>query len=227
MKKHSGKPRDYRWATLEEHDPTSLSKRSRRRIKAPFASVKSGCQIDGCDNFPSNVAAGMLFEAKTIRMCEEHYILTLHTMARIYERDSLIRHITETREADRVRFNREQDESKAREKERRSQQAGWIYYIKVDDLIKIGYATILIERLRQYPPNIKVLAVHPGTRELETFLHRKFRLHLKQGREWYTDNPVIHAHINAVVSTYGKAEEEHPYLAEYGLVEADPTRITS
>lgn len=214
--------REYEWASLETREFLHGSKRTRKRVKAPNHYSPTGCQIDGCDNLlASPVTTEELVSASFIRMCEEHYILTLHTMAQLFEPGSLIRHISGASEAQRLRWNRENEEAKRRESERRSQLPGWIYYLKVGDLLKIGYATILYDRLRQYPPNITVLAVHPGTRDLETHLHRKFRLHRERGREWYTDAQVIREHISEVNDTFGPAEEQHPWLAEA------PSRIAS
>lgn len=81
---------------------------------------------------------------------------------------------------------------------RRARQQGQIYYLRVGDLVKVGYTADLRQRLRDYPPDAKLLAVEPGTRTHEAQLHRKFR-HLLAGRaEWYRAGLDLMHHIAAV-----------------------------
>lgn len=63
--------------------------------------------------------------------------------------------------------------------------AGSIYYLRIGDRIKVGYATDLAQRLRTYPPSSIVVAVHPGTLDDEKRLHARLALHRADGREWY------------------------------------------
>lgn len=79
---------------------------------------------------------------------------------------------------------------------------GTIYYLRVGDLVKIGYSIDFEQRLRQYPPNATVLATHPGTRETERQMHHKFLHRVSKGREWFTPCPEIDQHIEAVRSQF-------------------------
>jgi len=81
---------------------------------------------------------------------------------------------------------------------------GWLYFVQVDDLIKIGYTTNLYQRLCHYPPNAIVLATQPGTMKMEKALHGQFRFALAKGREWFHVRPEILEHIAGVVTNYGK-----------------------
>jgi hypothetical protein len=72
---------------------------------------------------------------------------------------------------------------------------GWIYYIRLDDKIKIGWTANLEKRLRSYPPHAEVVAEHPGTRADERDLHRSFKPSRAAGREWYYPTPEVMAHI--------------------------------
>jgi len=81
---------------------------------------------------------------------------------------------------------------------------GWLYFIQMEDLIKIGYTTDLYSRLRHYPPNAIVLAIQPGTMKMEKALHGQFRFALAKGREWFHVRPEITDHIAGVVATYGE-----------------------
>lgn len=85
---------------------------------------------------------------------------------------------------------------------RSKNRPGMIYYLRVGALIKIGFSSYLDERLRAYPPDSKVLAVHPGTPEVERQVHNKFFNHLSHGREWFTPSPEIEQHIKAIHEQY-------------------------
>ena len=80
----------------------------------------------------------------------------------------------------------------------------YIYYVKVDSLIKVGYSASLYERLMSYGPAAEVLAHHPGTRADERDLHRTFRPFLAHGREWYNPSQLLIDHIDAVIAKWGK-----------------------
>lgn len=72
---------------------------------------------------------------------------------------------------------------------------GWIYYLRIDDRIKIGYASILKDRLKSYPPNARLLAAHEGTKDDEAELHKRFRPYRRDGREWYLICEPIQQHV--------------------------------
>lgn len=82
---------------------------------------------------------------------------------------------------------------------------GWVYYIRVGDTIKIGYAKDVSKRMRAYPPNAELLAAHPGTLRLEKQVQHKFAEYLDRGREWFTPAPAIMEHIAQVVEQFGDA----------------------
>ena len=79
-----------------------------------------------------------------------------------------------------------------------------IYYIQQGDLIKIGYSTGLLGRLRSYGPALTVLAHHAGTRADERDLHLSFRPLLAYGREWYEPGQVLLDHIARMVELHGE-----------------------
>jgi hypothetical protein len=91
---------------------------------------------------------------------------------------------------------------------------GWIYYLKVGDLIKIGYTMDLGQRLKAYPPNTELLAKHPGTTQTEKDMHNKFLVHLAKGREWFKPSDEVMEHIEAVKVKYptlSKKEERERF----------------
>lgn len=75
---------------------------------------------------------------------------------------------------------------------------GWVYYVAQADRIKIGYATDVKRRVKDYGPTAKLLAVEPGNRDLETQRHQQFRGHLADGREWFYDALPIREHIKSL-----------------------------
>lgn len=107
----------------------------------------------------------------------------------------------------------------AQRREAHMTKPGTIYYLRVGDLVKIGYTTSLDARMRQYPPNATLLAQHPGTRETEREMHNKFAAKLDRGREWFKSCAEIDEHIAAVQEAYplkreaGKAGRRKPRLA--------------
>lgn len=89
----------------------------------------------------------------------------------------------------------------------RSRSIGMIYFLRVDGLVKIGWAYDLEKRLEAYPPTATLLAVKPGTRADERTLHGLFNEYLEHGREWFTPGPFLLEHIEQVVAAYGAPPE--------------------
>lgn len=84
-------------------------------------------------------------------------------------------------------------------------QPGWVYYIRMGDTIKIGYATDVAKRMRAYPPTAELLAAHPGTTQTERDMHKRFAGDLAQGREWFNPSDDLLAHVSSVVEQFGDA----------------------
>lgn len=114
-----------------------------------------------------------------------------------------------------MRELREQERAE-REAEARASAPGWIYYIRIDDRIKIGYSADVRQRMKSYPPHATLLAVHPGTRTLETETHAKFRNCRAAGREWFHAAPELEAHIAEMVDTFGPPAGRHIYKFREG-----------
>lgn len=98
------------------------------------------------------------------------------------------------------------------ETETRRISPGWVYYILIADRIKIGYSIDVKRRLRSYPPDSPLLAMHPGTKLLESEMHAKFAGSKAAGREWFLDTPELRQHIKEVIEQFGepdRARYEH------------------
>lgn len=78
-----------------------------------------------------------------------------------------------------------------------------VYYLRVGELVKIGYASNLARRLAAYPPDAQLLATEPGGRELESQRHREMRHHLRMGREWFVPAQPLLDHIASVIERCG------------------------
>jgi hypothetical protein len=80
----------------------------------------------------------------------------------------------------------------------REQQPGTIYYLQIEDHIKIGFTTDLDVRLAAYPPMARLRATHPGTRQTEASMHQRFATDLSGRREWFRTSPNLEAYISLV-----------------------------
>ena len=105
-----------------------------------------------------------------------------------------------------------------------SKRPGYVYYLQVGDRIKIGFTAFMEDRMRAYPPNSKLLAVHPGTMELEKATHSRFKLSLADGREWFHPSEKLTEHIADVNRRYPMAQEERVPLAPRSYPKPDRSR---
>lgn len=124
---------------------------------------------------------------------------------------------------DRIERVAKEQEMEARAAESRRHHPGWIYYILVGDRIKIGYSTDPKRRFRSYPPDSLLLAMHPGTKQLESEMHAKFAGSRAAGREWFLDTPELRDHIKDVLGQFGepdRARYEHRGQHKIGNLKA-------
>lgn len=84
----------------------------------------------------------------------------------------------------------------------RDELPGMVYYLLVGDLVKIGWASILADRMKQYPPNSILLAAHPGTLKTERQMHHRHLDLLDRGREWFRPGVALIEHVGMVRSEY-------------------------
>ena len=88
---------------------------------------------------------------------------------------------------------------------------GWVYYVRVDDTIKIGYAKNVASRMRHYPPNAELLAVEPGTLKVEKQRHDHFNAYLAWGREWFRTSDELMTWITGLREKYNP----RPFTYQY------------
>lgn len=80
---------------------------------------------------------------------------------------------------------------------------GHVYFLLSDNLVKIGWASDLDQRMKAYSPGARILAVMPGTRQDETRMHRKFADLKGNRREWFTYHPRIMEEVERIVAEHG------------------------
>lgn len=147
--------------------------------------------------------------AKLLGFLDGHPVCAEHAREIVAAADGLFGADVETRITDAVKRNhkrqKEEERAEAEARLRGKRKPGLVYYIRIEEMIKIGYTTNLRERMRAYPPNAQLLAAHPGTLETEAQMHEQFRAFLDRGREWFSPSPVLLKHIESVEEMFGDA----------------------
>lgn len=82
-------------------------------------------------------------------------------------------------------------------------ESGHIYFVKIGDLVKVGWSSRLIERLKQYGASAEVLVHYPATRSDEALLHQQLEPSRAKGAEWYRDDPILRAFLNRALEEHG------------------------
>lgn len=80
---------------------------------------------------------------------------------------------------------------------------GTVYYLRSGGYFKIGWTSNLEKRMKGYPPDTTLLAIHPGTKKDERRIHKRFAHLISNGREWFVLAPEIHDHIERVIAEHG------------------------
>lgn len=93
-------------------------------------------------------------------------------------------------------------------------KTGWIYYLRIGDHIKIGYASSLENRLRQYPPNAEYLLAHRGTKVDEKVAHDLLTVYRAAGKEWYSDCDEVADYIEQMRDRHGETKDPRPVRRE-------------
>lgn len=79
-----------------------------------------------------------------------------------------------------------------------------VYYVQFADRVKIGHSRNFRTRLGNLPHD-EVLAVEPGTRDLERLRHRQFvQQHITH--EWFQLDDALRSHIEMLLDHYGPPE---------------------
>jgi len=151
------------------------------------------CGADASDRYP-------------VQLCQ-HHILHIWSLVDADLRESGKTLSDLEREAA-EQWENSQHVKKARENAERirNRKPGWVYFIEVGGLIKIGFTVNVFRRGAEYPPSAELLALYPGALADEQELHRKFAAYRQAGREWYMDCAEIRDHIDQIGAAASKWE---------------------
>ncbi len=191
------------------HRPMPGADRERTRAIATRArldrerarQVTRECQMPDCHSQP------LRYEGKSLGICFRCGLDVADYFQRLDETPELT-----ARQATRRINALEMCRREERVKESAAIAPGWIYYLLISGRIKIGYSTDVKRRLRSYPPDSPLLALHPGTKTLEHEMHLKFTGSRAAGREWFLDTEELRHHITTVIDQFGepdRARYEH------------------
>jgi Meiotically up-regulated gene 113 len=99
-----------------------------------------------------------------------------------------------------------------RKRLRVAHNGGFVYFARINDMIKIGFATNVARRIAGLqsgsPIAIEVLATQSGSPRLEKQLHHRFAS-LRQSGEWFRPGPNLLAYIEEQRSPRNLNDPEH------------------
>jgi hypothetical protein len=200
--------REQFWTTLErlpETERTAFWNAKYARHRNPRIDQSAVCLLPGC-NRPTIRLAG-----RSLGICDGHAMPVAQWWAIVADKHEQ-RMLDAAAEAARIHKQRRLNRADERRREKALTEPGWVYYLLVADRIKIGYTTDVKRRLRAYPPDSPLLALHPGTKDTEHAMHGKFAGSKAAGREWFLDTPELRDHIKEANAQYGepdRARYEH------------------
>lgn len=203
---------------IEEWTAFQNAKYARRSPATRKIDRTEFCQLPGCDQRTIRLAG------RSLGICDLHAMPVVQWSRTVMDEHEQ-RMLTADVESKRIHRERRYQAADDRRREKALTAPGWIYYLHVADRIKIGYTTDPKRRLRDYPPDSPLLALHPGTKQTEHDMHTKFAGSKAAGREWFLDTPELRAHIKDVTDQFGepdRARYEHRGRMNSGLRAAAP-----
>jgi hypothetical protein len=103
-----------------------------------------------------------------------------------------------------------------------------IYFLALDDKVKVGWTSNLEQRMKSYPPHSRLLVTYPGSRADERDLHRTLATSRVAGREWYERTPHIETTIREAQLRLDRqyaAEAEERRLKREAELPPTPPRV--
>lgn len=158
------------------------------RIKAVQRREVRECWYADCHESPVTAAP--------VSLCEEHQTDIVGRLAHHIVRWDWIAAAAASSTAD--PFPRPTDSYK---QPKPSPEAGWVYFMRRERLIKIGTTTNLKQRAQQV--NAQVLARIPGSYTEEAQLHRRFATARRHG-EWFEPTPELVDLVNRIRADEGR-----------------------
>lgn len=170
----------------------------------------SVCVVPGCGNkhgvgfFRDVPGTDRRDSDLELPMCFQHSAVVVQMMLPALVREGrFVEAIADLREELEKRRKREEAEEQAAFMAR---EDGDIYFVRIGDLIKVGWTRDLWSRLKSYGASAELLVSYPATRQDETNLHRQLTPARAKGREWYEDGQVVAMFIGEALAKYGPPE---------------------
>jgi len=163
------------------------------------------CIVPGCaeSTLTPTVSYGRTREydhTRELPFCSTHLAIAWSQMQRLRGHPELI----QTVEALNAKARADAEAKEAREQAAfLARTDGQIYFIRLNDLIKVGWSRDIRGRLKSYGASAQLLCHYPATRDDETTLHRQLRPALAKGREWYHPGDVIDLFLTRALEQHG------------------------
>lgn len=206
--------------------------RKRERLNEAIK-AQMQCAWPGCDRSRAYLAG---FERGTLRpvfdpvyaespLCAQHLYDAWRIARDAADADAIQRHKVSVKAA--LEADSEAREQRAEQRPLQPESAitGSLYYLRCDGYIKIGYASGLAARMKQYPPSAQLLAARPGNRYEEQCEHQLLRNHRAYRREWYHPTPPVLERIDQVIAQYGPLPEVAKRPIQYAEERPQPRRL--
>lgn len=148
-----------------------------------------------CRKHQEAVAVGVGFVSKPKLTQDIEYRARRVAATRLAQKDETIAHLRSWLQQER--------QPEKQPKRTKAVEGGFIYFLLSDNLVKIGWASDLDERMKAYSPGARILAVMPGTKADETRMHHKFADLKGNRREWFTYHPRIMEQVEQIVTEHG------------------------
>lgn len=180
--------------------------RSERRADLRIASLInwSTCCIPGCD---SSVGGSTSWRPRDVTealpICRRHHVIIAQQASNRWTEPDYVamrERLARQRVVEEIKAEREAD----LDHESNGAKQGQIYFVKLNGLVKVGWASKLRSRLKAYGASAEILCHFPASRADETNLHRNLRPYLAKGREWYQDCQLINDVVAGYVKQYGQ-----------------------
>ena len=176
-----------------------LSPRGRRRASRPPSSG-SPCATPQCSNDlwqPTQPVCQECARRITLMMIDVHYGPSV---------------ISERRSRSVIAKSDHKERQELAMKSLQGNHPGFVYYLLVVPHVKIGYSANLPSRMRAYPPTSELLAIEPGSLQVESQRHQDFAAFRQAGREWFGQDASLMQHIERLRIEHGDpARYAHRY----------------
>lgn len=170
----------------------------------------SVCLVPGCGE--SLDYFGLTLPVAENRNTDDYLPLCTNHSLVVWQRVQLIKNeptvLVAAEDARAARARRDQERAAEEAARRRASQDGEIYFVRINDLVKVGWTRTLGRRLKEYGAGAELLAHYPAKAHEEHPLHKQLRPALAKGREWYRDGDLVQLFINHALERYGPPTAE-------------------